>query len=108
MGSTIFKLLRRLREYQFSQSSHHGVCSRHTDLETWGYTSNCRRCMQMTTSNEAAGVPHTAACGYRMRDFLNAEDRIHMQERIIHEKPYIVTGACLDRRRVGLGEGTAT
>ena len=38
------------------------VYIRHADLEKWGYTSNCRRCMQMRRGYKAAGVPHTAAC----------------------------------------------
>ena len=37
------------------------VYIRHADLEKWGYTSHCRRCMQMRRGYKAAGVPHTAA-----------------------------------------------
>jgi hypothetical protein len=50
------------------------VYIRNTDLERWGYTSNCHRCNLMREGRSAAGKAHTEACRARIEEAMRGEE----------------------------------
>jgi hypothetical protein len=49
------------------------VYIRSTDLEKWGYTSNCHRCTLMREGRSAAGKAHTEACRARIEEAMRGD-----------------------------------